>query len=814
MRWRARRPVPSRGLTLALSAGLAFGVLSAARAADEPGLDLTATRVKDAIDLGQRFLLSQRNPDGSFGSRIAARMNYNEGATSLAVLALLSSGRKLDDPAVAGGLRFLRNSRDQFEPFANYQAAVMIMALAAARQPERDAVHVRILAQRLEAAQVAAGERSGMWNYGHNPGSEDHSNTQMALLGLREAALYGVAVDPRVWERAADHFARFQNADGGWGYRPGDPSTGSMTCAGIGSLLICEQMLGPDRRELSPDGSPRCCDASRRMNPALRRGIACLERSFAVGVNPGQQGGLWTYYYTYGVERVGRLTGKRFFGPHDWYREGARWLLDVQARRDGSWHGAALFERDPVIPTSFALLFLSKGLAPVLINKLDYATAADEASDALPNWNRHPGDARKLAEFAGSLPKWPPLLSAQEVALHKNGVDARLPDLLQAPILYVGGVDAPTFSDRDVALLRSYVEQGGFIFAVNHCNGAGFEDAIRKLVPRIYPPGVALRRLPPDHPIFRAEFPLDPQSVELLGVDFGCRTSLVFAPRDYACLWDLWSPAGSHRLGPEPTAQILGALRVGVNVAAYATGREPYDKLDAPRIEPETASRDKVDRDLLHVALLRHTGDWDAAPRALYNVLLALRTSGIAASTRQRDLDPVDPNLFRYPLAFMHGRAGFQLNQQELKNLREYLRRGAVLFADACCGSAAFDQSFREMVRQLYPNRRLERIPISHELFSTRVGFDIHKVKRRIPEGSPRNAPLDPSFHEGEPYLEGIKIDGRYLVIYSKYDLSCAIERQASIACAGYEHRDAVRIAVNIIRYALLQDISYVEQIR
>ena len=71
-----------------------------------------------------------------------------------------------------------------------------------------------------------------------------------------------------------------------------------------------------------------------------------------------------------------------------------------------------------------------------------------------------------------------------------------------------------------------------------------------------------------------------------------------------------------------------------------------------------------------------------------------------------------------------------------------------------------------------------------------------------------------PTFREGEPFLEGIQIKGRYCVIYSKYDLSCALERQASVACAGYDHHDAVRIAVNVIRYALLQDISYAEKIR
>jgi hypothetical protein len=42
-------------------------------------------------------------------------------------------------------------------------------------------------------------------------------------------------------------------------------------------------------------------------------------------------------------------------------------------------------------------------------------------------------------------------------------------------------------------------------------------------------------------------------------------------------------------------------------------------------------------------------------------------------------------------------------------------------------------------------------------------------------------------------------------VIYSKYDISCALERQASVACTGYIHEDAVRLGVNIVLYALDQ---------
>ena len=48
-----------------------------------------------------------------------------------------------------------------------------------------------------------------------------------------------------------------------------------------------------------------------------------------------------------------------------------------------------------------------------------------------------------------------------------------------------------------------------------------------------------------------------------------------------------------------------------------------------------------------------------------------------------------------------------------------------------------------------------------------------------------------------------------YAVIYSKYDISCALERQSSVACLGYVAEDATKIAINIVLYSILQDSRY-----
>ena len=46
-----------------------------------------------------------------------------------------------------------------------------------------------------------------------------------------------------------------------------------------------------------------------------------------------------TFYNLYGIERAGRLSGLRFFGAHDWYREGCDWLVKHQVPAE-AWYVA------------------------------------------------------------------------------------------------------------------------------------------------------------------------------------------------------------------------------------------------------------------------------------------------------------------------------------------------------------------------------------------------------------------------------------------------------------------------------------------
>ena len=278
-----------------------------------------------------------------------------------------------------------------------------------------------------------------------------------------------------------------------------------------------------------------------------------------------------------------------------------------------------------------------------------------------------------------------------------------------------------------------------------------------------------------------------------------------------SCLWDKMSRVEPKGRSQKLSKTIDGAFQMGVNIVAYATGREPPNKLEAEADDLADGQQDKIERGLLQIAKLKHGGGWDVAPQALRNLLMGLnRVVGQAATTKTRPIEPANSNLFKYPLVYMHGRSGFDFGNAEVKQLRMHLQRGGVLFADSCCGSDAFDASFRELVQKLFPDKNLERIPIDHEIFTDKTFYDIRRVRRRVPELPKPNQPANVAVETVEPFLEGITIDGRLVVVYSKYDISCALQRQVTVACPGYIPEDALRIGINVVMHALLQDATSV----
>ena len=71
--------------------------------------------------------------------------------------------------------------------------------------------------------------------------------------------------------------------------------------------------------------------------------------------------------------------------------------------------------------------------------------------------------------------------------------------------------------------------------------------------------------------------------------------------------------------------------------------------------------------------------------------------------------------------------------------------------------------------------------------------------KERRPKAAKRQRP------QNRAGARGLKIGDRYGVIFSKFDLSCALEKHDSLECEGYTRDDAERIGLNILLYSLHQ---------
>jgi hypothetical protein len=109
-------------------------------------------------------------------------------------------------------------------------------------------------------------------------------------------------------------------------------------------------------------------------------------------------------------------------------------------------------------------------------------------------------------------------------------------------------------------------------------------------------------------------------------------------------------------------------------------------------------------------------------------------------------------------------------------------------------------------MKAIYPDATFARIPPSHPLFTDEFhGFSLKTVELRDPQIRGDEDPLTTKLVKTTPLLEGLEVDSRYAVILSPFDISCALEKGASLDCKGYSTADAARLGANVLLYALRQ---------
>ena len=749
--------------------------------------EVDAEQVNKAIDSVVRYLLSSQNADGGWGEV----PRYPKGVSCLVTLSLLNAGLPPERPEMQRALNYIT----QHPLGMTYSVSLQTMAMCESN-PNAYAAKIARNAKWLIEAQ----RDDGGWDYDIKKQQSDPSNSQYALLALHEAQRSGVAFPKDSWikvfSRAENYWRTIQNQDGSFPYR-GAGSLGSMTCAGIASLIITGAQL--DDLEASTNGQTiSCCGKNRGTQDAIEKALNWMARNFKTSRNPGTQNN-YQMYYLYALERAGRLSGRRFLGDHDWYREGAETIIHtlmpgMNGAIDGRGGGGNRYSE-----TAFGLLFLAKGKRQLLVNRLKYR------SDRRDDWNHHSTAIRNITAHTEQV--WKRSLTWQTVDLEV----ASLQDLLQAPVLFISGSSVPMLSDRQKRLLKDYVEQNGFIFVEgcdgDGCNGKRFETYFSKLALEIF--DSPLEKLPPDHPIWYAEAPVKPEDLPegawLYGVESCCRLGVVYCPYSLSCRWELNLPYGAKRdFGDKVQGDLDTATKIGVNVMSYATGKELKEKLETVTILEEVANTAPTDRGVFILPILRHNAGYDDASRSVPNLIQWLGSSNpFQMSSEKRIISVLEEDLENYPVVFIHGRGELRFSDTQRKVLREYLKRGNMLFGDAICADEQFANSFRREM-QLITGEALEPLAEGHSMLTDEFyGFDVRQVEIIDVDKSGDN--IVSAKRKIAPRLEVAKMGGRITVVFSPLDMSCALESQHSLQCKGYTREDAARLGMNILLFSLMQ---------
>jgi hypothetical protein len=758
---------------------------------------VTAVEVERSLRRGIQYLIRGQHDDGSWDEY----PTYECGLSSLCTLALVTAGEDVDSPAVRSALTYLRGC----QPNDTYSVALQTLAFCQVGAAE-DLTRIRRNVRWLETEQVRPGQQNrfpGAWGYGSSQTrrtSGDPSNTQFALLALSAAEESGVNVSKEIFARSLEYWQRRQNPDGGWAYGQDLVSTGSMTCAGIASTIICRGRLS-DSASRVEGNTIRCCGAD-DSDDAIDRGLAWLGRYFSVKSNPTAStlgSSSHKYYYLYALERVGRYTGRRLIGAHDWYREGADELVGLQEPTSGYWHAPGSVGSTRYTDTAFALLFLAKGKRQVALGRLDYG---DEPSDS-----QHPDAARQLVRHVQRA--WGRDLTWQTVRLEGSTVA----EMLQAPVLLISGNQPLDFTAGEKTRLQQYVEQGGFLafeaVAGDGCGPAApFEESVADLCRELF--DSPLEPLPPSHPLWYAERRVDPaalgENFMLYGVQTCCRTGVAYWPRSLTCRWELNDLTRRVEYPAAVEAELDAAVAVGQNVIAYATGRELKEKLEARSVLVRETPQRAGQRGVIGLARLGIDAGGEQAARAIPNLTRYVdRELPIRVTTDVPLVPPRADRLAQFPIVWFHGRRAFELSEDQVVELRTYLEQGGTLLIDAICGDEAFTRSVREEMARVLPRSPLEPLPADHPLMTTALyGYDLSRVTLRMPQRGASGA-ITVRKRQTTPVLEMAQLEGRAAVIFSPYDLSCALESQSSIQCPGYPTEDAAKIGINMLLYVLLE---------
>jgi hypothetical protein len=728
--------------------------------APDPSCAATPEQVDQAVEKAKGWLYSQQ-ANGHWDNEPPSQEDQSGGLTAFVVYTLLAMGESPQDDRLKQAIDWMLKN----EAHGTYAISLRCQVwnhmpktpeVRAALKKDADKLHFTMGPGRTERVR-------GFYSYKfNNQSNADPSCSQYGALGMWAAAQAGVEVPETYWQQVDKQWRKLQDPSGGWSYQgePGDVGKirASMTAAGATTLYIAQDQLNA--------GKPAQCKGN-ISDPDIDRAMKWMTEHFDIAIKKGGYG-------LYTLERMGLASGRKYIGTHDWYQEGADQILKRQ-HANGSFPNQVPW----LAETCFNTLFLVRGRAPLVMNKLEYslATNTGEASK-VANWNQRPRDVANVVHWIGKQ-------TERHLAWQITSLNGPVEDLLDAPILYIAGNQVLRFTDDELAKLKAYVEDGGLILGNPDCAAPAFADSFKTLGRKLFP-AYEFAPLPDGHPIYtnqqfnRAKWKRKPTITSLSN---GARELMILLP-DAARAWQTQDPAGKEELFQSAANIFLYAVDTQ---GLRARGVSHFVKAD-PKVK---ASKP------IKVARISYEGNSDPEPGG-WRRLAAVMHNASQGELTVETVKPDAAKLEGFHVAHLTGTRAFTLTPPAREEIKRFVSAGGTLVVDSTGGSSEFANSAETELAAMFgadDARQLkDALPPSHALYSA-------GGKPREEAGYRNFARVNLGSLKA-PQLRGIEKNGRLTVIYSREDLSVGLVGHPVDGIIGYDPQTATTLMSSVLVYS------------
>ena len=227
--------------------------------------------------------------------------------------------------------------------------------------------------------------------------------------------------------------------------------------------------------------------------------------------------------------------------------------------------------------------------------------------------------------------------------------------------------------------------------------------------------------------------------------------------------------------------QMMALLAYGMCGKAFALGKN---------------SRFDVGELILPEGTLSRPRAWNYALNQL------VQSTSIETNGEAFQIAPEDPQLFMHPFCVMIGSDAFApLSKKYVAMIQRFLTYGGFILFDDISGvqDSPFSTSVRRLSRRLFPTKSLAPLRSDHSLY--RSFFLLDQPVGRV---------------DSVDYMEGVHVGKVTPLMLFHNDLSGALdhtedgmERYPVIPGGEYQRREAVKLIINIIMYALTSNYKH-----